>query len=80
MATAEALGAADACWQAVSGFRFVFMRPAFWEVGETPGSSHRPPPHVKALQFKDDKCHPGSQPSLKPCQGGQGGGQGIEGA
>lgn len=24
-----------------------------------PGSSHRPPPHIKALGFKDDKCHQG---------------------
>lgn len=52
-ATAEALGAADACWQEMSRFRFVFMCPGF------PGSSHRPPPQRKALGFKGDKCHPG---------------------
>lgn len=42
LATAEALGAADACWQEMSGFRFVLMCPGF--LGSLGDARVLPPP------------------------------------
>lgn len=64
LAAAEAVGAVDASWQEMSGFRFVFMCPSFLEGLEDPRSSHPPPLHTEALQFKNEKFHPGRTDSL----------------
>ena len=59
LATAEAVGGLDACWQEMSGFRFVFMFSGFLEGLRDPWSSCPPPAHTKALQFKVEKSHLG---------------------
>lgn len=53
LATAEAVGVGDACWQERSGFRLVFICSRVLEGLRDPRPSHPPPPHTKALQLKD---------------------------
>lgn len=67
LATAEAVGVGDACWQERSGFRLVCMCSRVLEGLRDPRPSHPPPPHTKALQLKDGK-------SWKQGQCRQGGG------
>lgn len=75
LATAEAVGAVDACWQEMSGFRFVFIYPSFLEGLGDPRVLPRPPAHTEALQSEDESPTQEGQPSsLWRCQ--QGGGHG----
>lgn len=64
-ATTDAVGAADACWQEMSGFRVVFMCPSFLEGLGSPGVLPPSPAQTKALQSKDEKSHPGRTALLK---------------
>lgn len=74
-ATAEAVGTADACWQEMSGFRFVFIYPSFLEGLGDPGVLPRPPARTKALQSEDESPTQEGRPSSQwQCQqrGGHG--------